>query len=105
MERIGKLKEMLAANPQDSFLQHAMALEYIKAGNDVEARRLFEALLNHDEDYIGSYYHLAKLLQRNGEIENAIHCFEKGMEKARAAGDRHALNELRSAYEDLTDDE
>ena len=33
MERIRKIKEMLAGNPMDSFLCHALALEYIKLGN------------------------------------------------------------------------
>ena len=34
MERIEKLKEFLRASPADSFLQHALALEYIKTGDD-----------------------------------------------------------------------
>ncbi len=34
MDRVVKIKEMLAENPKDSFLCHALALEYIKLGND-----------------------------------------------------------------------
>jgi len=104
MERIEKLKEMLAGQPGDSFLQHALALEYIKAGDDGQARFLFEQILAADENYIGSYYHLAKLLERNGETAGAIRWYEKGMLKAKAAGDRHSYNELRAAYEELADD-
>ena len=48
MERIEKLKEFLLTNPTDSFLQHALALEYIKIGNDEDARRLFVEILNRD---------------------------------------------------------
>ena len=62
MDRIEKLKEFLVANPADSFVQHALALEYVKLGDDAGARKLFENILNRDENYIGSYYHLAKLL-------------------------------------------
>ena len=58
--------------------------------------------LNSEPGYIGSYYHLAKLLERNGETEEAIKVYEKGMEEAKKAGDNHALGELRSAYEELT---
>lgn len=101
MERISKLKELLASNPDDSFLQHALALEYIKTGNDVEAKNLFENILDHEPGYIGSYYHLAKLLERAGDNESAIKWFEKGMEEAKKAGDTHAYNELKSAYEEL----
>ena len=102
MERIEKLKEFLAANPADSFIQHALALEYIKLGNETEARNLFESLLEREPGYIGSYYHLAKLLERIGETEKAISVYEKGMEQAKKAGDNHALSELRSAFEELT---
>ena len=72
MNRIEKLKAFLIENPQDSFVQHALALEYVKEGDDSEARRLFEELLERDENYIGSYYHLARLLERNDAKESAI---------------------------------
>ncbi len=102
MDRIGKLKEFLAANPSDSFVQHALALEYIKKGEEAEARRLFESLLQREPGYIGSYYHLAKLLERAGTTAEAIEIYEAGMEQAKKAGDSHAYNELRSAWEELT---
>jgi Tfp pilus assembly protein PilF len=101
MDRIAKLKEFMAANPKDNFVQHALALEYVKAGDDEEARKLFEQILINDESYIGSYYHLAKLLERKGLKEEAIRWYEKGMLKAKENGDQHAFNELQSAYEDL----
>ena len=102
MDRIFKLYEFLKANPKDSFVQHALALEYIKLGNDEQARGLFEEILNRDPGYIGSYYHLAKLLERNDKTDEAIKVYEKGMEEAKKAGDNHAFGELRGAYEELT---
>jgi Tfp pilus assembly protein PilF len=101
MDRISKLKEFLEANEKDSFIQHALALEYVKAGDDVEARKLFETLLQQNEDYIGTYYHLGKLLERNDEKQNALAWYERGMLKAKEVGDQHAYNELQAAYEDL----
>ncbi|HEX7905541.1 MAG TPA: tetratricopeptide repeat protein [Chitinophagaceae bacterium] len=102
MERIEKLKEFLKVNPNDSFVQHALALEYIKLGDDEGARSLFEELLNREPGYVGSYYHLAKLLERNDKVEEAITVYEKGMEEAKKAGENHAYGELRGAYEELT---
>ena len=101
VERIEKLKEFLKQNPDDSFVQHALALEYIKAGDDSAAQKLFEEILQRDPEYIGSYYHLAKLFERNGNAEAAVKWYEKGMELAKKAGENHAYSELRSAYEEL----
>lgn len=102
MDRIEKLLQFLRDNPADSFVQHALALEYIKLGQDAEARQLFEQILGRNPDYVGSYYHLARLLERNGDTGAAIRVYEKGMEEAKKAGDHHAYGELRGAYEELT---
>ena len=101
MERIAMLKEYLQASPQDNFLQHALALELIKTGDDAGARSLFESILERDPGYTGTYYHLAKLLERTGETELAVQWYEAGMKACKDAGDQHAYNELQAAYEDL----
>ena len=101
MERIDKLNEFLKANPGDSFLQHALALEYIKINDDAAARQLFETLLKREPGYVGSYYHLAKLLERANDINAAIAIYEKGMEEAKKAGDKHAYNELMMSKEEI----
>lgn len=103
MEKIEKLKSFLIRSPGDSFLKHALALEYIKLGEEAEARKLFLEILEHDPSYIGSYYHLARLLERTGETENAKNWYERGMIAAKQAGDIHAYNELQAAYEDFID--
>ena len=102
-ERIEKLKAFLQNSPADSFLQHALALEYIKSGNISEARKLFEDILTREPAYIGSYYHLGKLLENSGEKDLAIQWYEKGMAAAKAAKDNHAYNELQGAHEELVD--
>jgi len=101
MDRIQKLLDFLKASPNDNFLKHALALEYIKINNTSKAKELFLEILTVNPDYIGSYYHLAKLLEQTGEKENAIIWYEKGMAEAKKAGDNHAYSELQSAYEDL----
>ena len=102
MERISKLKAFLAENPNDSFLQHALALEYIKLGDEEQARVLFEEIINREPGYIGTYYHLAKLQERLGERDKAVQVYKQGMEQAMKAGDNHAYGELKGAYEELT---
>ena len=103
MDRIEKLQEYMKTSGKDSFLQHALALEYIKVGNDEEARKLFNEILKREPTYIGSYYHLGKLLERKGDNAKALKVYERGMEVAEEADDHHSYTELRTAYEDLED--
>jgi Tfp pilus assembly protein PilF len=100
-ERIEKLEAFLKDSPNDCFLNHALALEHIKLGNDAAARILFEKNLEHDPKYVATYYHLAKLLERVGEEKEAIRIYELGMPAAKAANDTHSYSELQNAYEDL----
>lgn len=101
MNRIEKIKQYLQQIPNDNFLRHALALEYIKEGNDAGAQTLFEAILNESPNYIGSYYHLGKLLERNNKTQQAIEWYEKGLQAAKSVNDQHAYNELQAAHEDL----
>lgn len=101
MSRIEKLLDYMKTAGKDSFLQHALALEYIKIGEDEEARKLFNELLLREPTYIGSYYHLGKLLERVGDFDKAIRIYKRGMEEAKKAGDDHSYNELQGALEDI----
>jgi len=101
MNRIEQLKQFLEESPGDNFLVHALALEYIKAGDAQTARAYFEQNLKSNPAYIPTYYHLGKLMERAGQTEEAIRIYALGMEQARTAGDRHALGELTSVYEEL----
>ena len=103
MDRIEKLKTFLMSSPADSFLQHALALEYLKMGDDEGAKNLFEEILKREPGYIGSYHHLGKLLEKRGDTTEAIKVYVTGMAESRKAGDNHSYNELQAAHDDLVD--
>ena len=100
-ERIERIKTFLKETPDDCFLNHALALEYIKLGNDTDAKTLFEKNLNHDPGYIATYYHLGKLLERNSLLQEAIEMYQRGMKACKEVNEMHTYSELQSAYEDL----
>ncbi|MEM9824149.1 MAG: tetratricopeptide repeat protein, partial [Bacteroidota bacterium] len=56
-------------------------------------------------DYVGTYYHLGKLYERKESFSEAFETYREGMRIAKAAEDRHALNELAGAKLNLGDDE
>lgn len=101
MDRIEKLNDMLSRQPGDAFLQHALGLEYIKNGQDEKARKMFIAVVENNPDYTGTYYHLASLLIRIGERDEAVKICETGLMACKRTGDDHAWKELNNVYEDL----
>ena len=101
MDRLTHIRAFLEKEPNDSFLNHALAMEYIKMGRDDEAEELFKKVLSHDPEYIGSYYQLGQLLERKQHIAEAKAIYEQGMKQARLLGSQHAYNELQTAYDEL----
>jgi tetratricopeptide (TPR) repeat protein len=101
MSRIPQLESLLKDSPDDPFLNHAMALEYVKLGDDQKARSLFEGILSSRPGYVGSYYHLAKLYERMEETELAVKTYERGIVEAHSAGDSLSEREMRAALEEL----
>ena len=102
-DRIEKIKAFLKDVPADCFLNHALALEYVKLGDEANARKHFELNMANDPGYVATYYHLGKLLERVGEQENAKGVYEKGMTEAKAAKDMHSYSELQGALEEIDD--
>lgn len=65
----------------------------------------FNLLLEKEEDYVGAYYHLGKLLEQLNQAEKAYFTYKKGMEVARKVNDQHALSELAGAKLNLGDED
>src|SRR5690606_12543512 len=95
------LEKFLQQSPNDCFLHHALALEFVKQNNREKALYHFTANLNFDKNYVATYYHLAALYKKMENEPKDIETYEQGMEIAKAIGDQHSFSELRSAYEEL----
>jgi Tfp pilus assembly protein PilF len=101
MNRIEILKGFLDDNPNDSFSRYALALEYVKLGQNAEALREFEAVKKSDPDYVATYYQLGQLYQKVGQKHEAEKTFRTGITVAVKAGDEHTRSELEEALEAL----
>ncbi len=66
-----------------------------------QAEKHFRHNLDNSPQYIATYYHLGKLLERDNRSEDAVAMYERGMTIAKVAGDGHTYNELQAAHEDL----
>ncbi len=58
---------------------------------------LFENIRDNDPEYVGVYYHLAKLYVEFGENQKALETYKKGIEVAEAQNDAHSKSELAEA--------
>lgn len=96
--RLVKLLEFLESEPNDSFILYALATEYNLLNDTENAFNYYIKLVNEHPDYVGTYYHLGKLYEKQGEKDKAIDIYQKGMISARAKRDMHALSELQAAY-------
>ena len=102
MDRIEQIKVFLNKTPNDAFLNYALAIEYVGKNRDDDALDLFKKLIENNPDYYATYYHLAKLYERQNNEDLAIETYQKGLKITKRLGEKHAYGELRSAYEELT---
>ena len=104
MSRLIQIQEMLKSEPNDSFLNYALALEYAKADDFKKAIKLIEALLIRDENYLGAYYQLGNYYEQVEEKHNAINTYTKGISIAKQQKNNKTLGELNEALLMLEED-
>lgn len=105
MSRLETLLQMLAAEPTDAFLLFAIAKEHESVGNDMQALDFYAKCRTYNPEYVGLFYHLAKLYERKNDITAAIEIYDEGMLVAKAQNNRHALNEMAIARSEWVDDD
>lgn len=103
--RLKQLYDFLEKQPGDPFLKYAIATEHLKLDEQEKALEGFRELRREHPGYLGTYYHLGKLLEQMGQEAAAEEVYLKGMEVARSQGNRHALSELQAAFASLAGDE
>ncbi len=101
MDRITQLLQFLQDNPKDPFVRYALALEYLKRNDTATGLQYFEGLVESDPDYVGTYYHLGKLYAALKRKDDALACYQKGMQTAKKLNDQHSLAELQNAHMNL----
>jgi len=95
------LEEFVAEDAGDSFSRYALALELEKEGLTSDAvAHLYEVTVR-DPDYVAAYYHLGRLLVRQGKPEDARATYQRGLEAAAKAKDQRTLAEIQEAIDSL----
>ena len=97
MNRIEQLEEFLLESPHDPFLHYALTMEYLKGEDIIKTKAGFDNLLTNFPDYVGSYYHYGKFLEKQGESSKAEEVYKQGVLIATRTRNLHAKSELLGA--------
>lgn len=98
-EKIARLALYLKKNPDDSFSKFALALELLKQNEVTKSRVLFESILKQDPEYLGVYYHLGKLYEQIGFLQQAHDLYQQGIILAKNQNNAKTESELKDALE------
>lgn len=96
-KRLQYLQELSESAPNDAFVLFALAKEYEGLQDTGQALGFYLRLKASDPTYVGLYYHLGKLYEAMEEGDKALAVYAEGIGVAQAAGDLHALSELKGA--------
>ena len=101
MDKITRLKEILALDPKDSFARYGIAMELVSQGDIAAALAEFDVLLKNDPDYTPGYFMAAQTLAGVGMRPEAIERLKAGISCAARAGNSHALSEMQTMLDAL----
>ena len=96
-DRLEKLQQMLAREPNDTFLLYGIALEYKKAGDMPKAIEHLDRVIQIDPKYFYAYHQRGLAYEQQGDLESAKKSYRDGIESAAKNGDAHAAEEIRAA--------
>jgi tetratricopeptide (TPR) repeat protein len=96
-ERLDKLQQMLAKEPNDTFLLYGIALEHKKLDNPVAALQFLDRVTSLDPGYCYAYHQKGLVHEAQGDSGAAKLAYRKGIEAATNKGDDHARSEIEAA--------
>ena len=94
---------MLKAEPEDEFLNYALAIEFEKSGEINQAIKQLQGMIEKNENYLAAYYKLGKLFEEVSKNEDAKVIYAKGQEIAKQQNNKKAFGELAEALWMLED--
>ncbi|MEO8398251.1 MAG: tetratricopeptide repeat protein [Ignavibacteriaceae bacterium] len=99
--RLTGLLDLHSKNPDDSFLNYGIALEYISLKDYSKAEEYLKNLLTLDPSYVPAYMQYAQLKEKLEQISEAKNLYRKGIEAAKKIGDKHAQKEMEEFLDEL----
>jgi tetratricopeptide (TPR) repeat protein len=106
MERLPRkelIYDMLAKEPDDVFLNYALAMEHLSSEEYKEADLQLKKVLSINPNYLACFYQLGQVNEKLGDTEKALEYYKKGLTLAQQQNNTKALGELNEAIWMLED--
>lgn len=107
MERLPRIEmifDMLLKEPNDIFLNYALAMEYLGTNDFKMAEAQLQKTLSIDPSYLPCFYQLGQTWEKLGDNEKALGFYKQGLELAKSQNNRKAQGELSEAIWMLEDE-
>lgn len=95
--------DMLTKEPNDVFLNYALAMEHLATGNFMDAETQFKKVLGINPSYLPCYYQLGQVNEKLNQIDIALMYYKQGVDLAKSQNNNKALGELNEAIWMLED--
>jgi len=99
VSRLAQLRQMLADEPDDLFLNYALGMEYQKTGDTSAALAQFAAMNHQFPDHVAAWHQRGRLLVDLGNNPAAREVLKHGISVAGRVGDSHAAGEMQGLLE------
>ncbi|MBC7696402.1 MAG: tetratricopeptide repeat protein [Burkholderiales bacterium] len=95
--------DMLEKEPNDVFLNYALAMEHLSTGDYNDADAQLRKVLEINPSYLPCYYQLGQVNEKLNKIVIAISYYKQGVNLAKSQNNNKALGELNEAIWMLED--
>ena len=103
VSRKEQILSMLEGEPNDVFLNYALAMEFVSSNELNEADSQLKKVLSIKPDYLPCFYQLGQLNEKLGNNDVALNYYKQGVDLAKSQNNNKALGELNEAIWMLED--
>jgi thioredoxin-like negative regulator of GroEL len=96
-----QLEQLLESDPDDVFLQYALAKACVSEGEVERGLSQFQAVIDRNPNYVPAYFQKGQVLAEQGRPLEARSVLTAGIQVARQVGDSHAESEMTQFLETL----
>ncbi len=101
MPSLDQIQSLLAREPDDAFLNFALAMELARQQRTDDAVAQFDRVIALNTHYTPAHFQKGRTLLNAGRLDDARSALQTGIERALAIGESHAADEMRELLDSI----